>query len=269
MTWTPWILDQPHTVVGNVQIYENLYSPQLENERHIYACLPPSYDDNRTYPVVYMHDGQNLFDEATSYTGEWQVDETAQALSKEGLEFIVIGIPNAGVDRLAEYSPHPHPEYGGGNAENYLSFIVNTVKPLVDKSFRAKPEPVNTAIMGSSLGGLIGLYALFRNPDVFGRAGVMSPAFWITEGTIFSFVENSDFVDAKIYMDVGGIESQESAALAKLYVEEADKMAALLRAKGYTDEQLLYNIDRPAIHHEKEWARRLPDALRFLLGKVG
>ena len=200
MSWKPWNLAKPHTVVGNVQIYENLYSPQLDNERHIYACLPPSYDDNRTtYPVVYMHDGQNLFDDATSFAGEWQVDETVLALSREDLEFIVIGISNGGADRLAEYSPHLHPQYGGGNADNYLSFIVNTVKPLVDKSFRTKQKPENTVIMGSSLGGLISLYAFFRYPDVFGRAGVMSPAFWITEGTIFSFVENADTVNAKIY----------------------------------------------------------------------
>ncbi len=269
MTWNPWNLDEPHTIVGNVQIYENLYSPQLNNERHIYACLPPSYDDNRSYPVIYMHDGQNLFDEATSYAGEWQVDETVQSLSREGLEFIVIGIPNAGADRLAEYSPYVHPQYGGGNADDYLSFIVNTVKPLVDKSFHVRPERENTVIVGSSLGGLISLYAIFRYPDVFGKAGVMSPAFWITRGTIFCFVENADFVDAKIYMDVGGVESQESEALAELYIEEADKMASLLRSKGYTEERLLYIFDRPAIHHEKEWARRLPDALRFLIDKTG
>jgi predicted alpha/beta superfamily hydrolase len=270
MTWKPWMLDEPHTVVGNVQIYEDLYSPQLGNTRHIYACLPPSYTSTNSgsYPVVYMHDGQNLFDQATSFTGEWQVDETVLLLSQEGLEFIVIGIPNAGDDRIVEYTPHIHPDLGGGNADDYLDFVVNTVKPLVINSFRVDPSPGQTAIIGSSLGGLISLYALFSYPDVFRRAGVMSPAFWVTQGTIFDFVENADYVDARIYMDIGGVESQDSKAFSRQYMEEADRMVALLKEKGYSDEHLLYIVDEAAIHHEKEWARRLPGALRFLMAGI-
>src|SRR5690348_4734548 len=122
-----------HTVVGTLKIYLGLWSPQLQNRRDILVYLPPSYSTGqRRYPVVYMHDGQNLFDDATSFVGEWKVDETMETLSKEGIEAIVVGIPNQGEQRLDEYSPFRDRLRHGGRGDAYLSFVVRTVKPLID-----------------------------------------------------------------------------------------------------------------------------------------
>ena len=138
-----------HTVSGNIQIAQNVYSPQLDNQRDILIYLPPSYADSQNhYPVLYMHDGYNLFDEATSYTGEWYVDETMEKLSaEEHLEAIVVGIPSMGKERLAEYSPFVDKTYGGGKGEAYLNFIVHTLKPLVDSAFRTLPNKRNTGMI--------------------------------------------------------------------------------------------------------------------------
>src|SRR5437763_6494714 len=129
--WQPF---RGATVVGDVRVLRDLASPQLGNTRDLYVCLPPSHSrGRRRYPVVYMQDGQNLFDEETSYSGEWRVDETMAALAEEGIEAIVVGIENAGDDRLAEYS------VAHGRGAEYLSFLVETVKPLVDAQFRTEP----------------------------------------------------------------------------------------------------------------------------------
>src|SRR5262245_44761431 len=166
-----------HTVVGTLKTLEGVYSPQLGNRRTLYVHLPPSYDTaGRRYPVLYMQDGQNLFDEPLSYAGEWRVDETMAALSDEGIEAIVVGIQNMGARRIDEYSPFRDRRLRkGGRGDQYLSFVARTVKPLIDRDFRTLPERATTGILGSSMGGLISLYAFFACPEVFGFAGAMSP----------------------------------------------------------------------------------------------
>src|SRR5215217_1626799 len=151
-----------HTVVGTMKMLRDVQSPELENVRDLIAYLPPSYGDGeRRYPVLYMHDGQNLFDQATSFGDEWRVDETMEELAGEGLEAIVIGVPNMGEERCEEYSPFVDAQAGGGCGDDYLEFLVRTVKPLVDRSFRTLPDRENTGIAGSSMGGLISLYGFF------------------------------------------------------------------------------------------------------------
>jgi len=131
------IAGEEHTVVGDLKVLAGIESPQLENHRDLLVYLPPSHETgNGRFPVIYLHDGQNLFDEQTSFAGEWQVDETMEGLSRKGIEAIVVGIPNSGEERLDEYSPFVDPARGGGRGELYLSFIIETVKPLVDASFR-------------------------------------------------------------------------------------------------------------------------------------
>jgi enterochelin esterase-like enzyme len=165
-----------HTVTGTVRILREVQSPELENVRDLLAYLPPSYGTGeRRYPVIYMHDGQNLFDQATSFGDEWRVDETMQEVAVGGVEAIVIGVPNMGPERCEEYSPFVDPAQGGGCGDEYLDFVVRTVKPLVDADFRTLPEREHTGIVGSSMGGLISLYGFFREPGTFGFAGVMSP----------------------------------------------------------------------------------------------
>jgi len=144
-TWLPYRnihTGHHHTINGNVKIAQGVYSPQLRNQRDIIVYLPPSYaDSQRRYPVLYMHDGQNLFDAATSFSGEWHIDEIMETLSREdGLEAIIIAIPNMGVDRLNEYSPFRDDKHGGGNGNKYLHFLTDTLKPIIDRDFRTRPE---------------------------------------------------------------------------------------------------------------------------------
>ena len=249
-----------HTVAGTLKLRADVWSPQLHNRRDLLVYIPPSYPGGQgRYPVIYMHDGQNLFDRATSYAGEWRVDETMEAESRRGIEAIVVGIPNVGVQRLDEYSPFRDQRGLGGQGEAYLRFLVETVKPCIDRDFRTLPGRAHTAIIGSSMGGLISLYAFFRYPAVFGLVGAMSPALWFAGRAIFRYVQKAPFPGGKIYLDIGTDEGRGMA-------QDARRMQALLRVKGYRPgHDLLYVEERGARHHESAWARRLGPALRFLM----
>jgi predicted alpha/beta superfamily hydrolase len=242
--------------VGDVRVLRGVDSSQLGNRRELYAYLPPSHGCGRLYPVLYMHDGLNLFDEATSNSGEWRVDETMEQLAGDGIEAIVVGIP---------HGPDRGHEYAGDGAEAYLSFLVDTVRPLVEGSFDTDNRREARGIAGSSLGGVVSLHGLYAHPDVFGLAGVFSPAFWWNDDRMFEVVERSPPPPARIYLDVGDDEDEDEDTRAA-YVEGFERMGELLRAQGYGDESLRTVLDRGGKHHENEWARRLPDALRFLLG---
>jgi predicted alpha/beta superfamily hydrolase len=267
--WHDYPSGPRHTVVGTIKVSPSLYGPAEGVRRELLAYLPPSYDKtNKDYPVLYMHDGQNIFDAATSYSGEWQVDETMEALSVDGIEAIVVGIANSGSGRAVDYSAHVHSVYGGGGADAYVDFLVRQVKPLVDSAFRTLSDREHTGLMGSSMGGSVSLYAMLTRPDVFGFTGVMSPAFWWSEGTIFQLVEATPFVGGRIYMDVGGNENPEIPGRPEEYLNDAIRMYALLQAKGYTPDDLRLVVEVEGTHHESAWARRLPEALRFLLGPL-
>jgi predicted alpha/beta superfamily hydrolase len=268
--------ESPHTVVGNLRVLPQLWSPQLRNRRDILVYLPPSYQATiRRYPVLYMHDGQNLFDAATSYVGEWEVDETMESLSySEGLEAIVVGIPNMGQERLAEYSPFTdhHHTSRGGRGERYVNFLAETLKPIIDKDFRTRPERECTGIMGSSMGGLISLYAMFSCPEVYGFAGVMSPSFWFAQSAIFNYIEQAPFISGKIYLDAGTrelsgpMDDRIQRARSRRYYASIRRMYRLLAKKGYRPQRdLLYIEEKWATHSESSWGRRLPLALRFFL----
>jgi predicted alpha/beta superfamily hydrolase len=250
-----------HTVVGNIRLLERLHSPQLGNGRHILVYLPPSYEStNRRYPVIYMHDGQNLFDAGTSFAGEWAVDQTLEAASGHGLECIVVGIPNMGADRVHEYSPFRDSQRGGGKGEPYLRFITETLKPIVDADFRTRAGREHTGIAGSSLGALISLYGFFRHPDVFGFAGVMSPALWFAGGAILPWVARQPFVGGRIYIDAGLREGTRVVA-------DLKHLRDILQTKGYRQlHDLLCVIDTAGDHSERAWGRRLRRELHFLLG---
>jgi predicted alpha/beta superfamily hydrolase len=252
-----------HTVVGTLKVLPEVWSPQLGNQRDILVYLPPSYaQGTHSYPVIYMHDGQNLFDEATSFTCEWAVDETLEAASEAGLEAIVVGIPNMEAARCDEYSPFVDPENGGGQGDAYLDFIVQTVKPLVDENFRTLRDRESTAILGSSMGGLISLYAFFQQQATFGLAGVMSPALWFADRAIFAAVESVPFTPGLIYLDVGTSEGEET-------VQHARHLCVLLEQKGYRQGHELCYLEEPeADHCEAAWSGRLDHALRFLLRHV-
>jgi predicted alpha/beta superfamily hydrolase len=220
----------------------------LEGERTLWAYLPPSYEQaaDRVYPVLFAHDGQNLFDDDLSFAGEWRFDETMETLAHEGIEAVVVGVPNSGESRMTEYSPFT------GTGEQYLSYVVDEVRPRIARDFRIAYEPARTGVIGSSAGGTISLYAIVERPDVFGLAGVLSPAFWYLREQMFDYVAGRD-VRGRIYMDIGGQERG---------VDNMHRMAELLRAK---DVELEVITEPDDAHNEHAWARRLPTALRFLL----
>jgi predicted alpha/beta superfamily hydrolase len=250
--------DRPST--GRVQTLPRLRSPQRHNERDIYVYLPPSYPlGDARFPVVYMQDGQNLFDDALSFAGEWGVDESLDRMSADGLEAIVVGVPNIGAERFEEYSPFWDNGHGGGDGDSYLAFLVDTVKPLVDREFRTDPARTHTGILGSSMGGLISLYAFFARRDTFGFAGAMSPSLWFAKRRIFDAVEHAAFADGCVYLDVGTGEGDAT-------LRDARRMRTLLESKGYVPGRTLgYIEDDGADHNERAWARRLEATLRFLL----
>jgi predicted alpha/beta superfamily hydrolase len=260
VAWEPHPRGDAHTVVGDVRVLRDVESPQLGNRRDLLAYLPPSHGDGRRFPVVYMHDGQNLFDVATSNSGEWRVDETMEVLAAEGIEAIVVGIAHAGDedDRGREYA--------GGRAHAYLDFLVDTVRPLVEETFSVDSRRDKRGIAGSSLGGVISLHALYARRDTFGFAGVFSPAFWYDDEALFPVVERERPPDARIYIDVGDTELNNGVDTRRIYIEGFEQMTALLRRKGFDDASLRAILEPGGRHHENDWARRLPDALRFLLG---
>jgi predicted alpha/beta superfamily hydrolase len=249
------------SAVGNIKILRDFESPELGNKRDLLVYLPPSYDKSSSrYPVIYMHDGQNLFDDATSFAGEWAVDQTLESESERGLEAIVVAVPNVGAERLAEYSPFVDEKHGGGRGDLYVDFLVNTVKPVVDADFRTLTEPQYTGIAGSSMGGLISIYAFFREPTVFGFAGVMSPAFWFAKGAIFDYVSQIDFAPGRLYLDVGTREGEQT-------LRDVKRMRDMLLGMGYRSGwDLLCIIDEGATHNEAAWRRRLRRELQFLVG---
>ncbi len=278
MTHTSWHeyrhIRPKHTVAGHLIMSDPVYSPQLNNSRHLLVWLPNSYDTTgrtRHYPVLYMHDGQNLFDAYTSFSGEWQVDETMCRLEDEGYEAIIVGLPN-NERRIHEYSPYSaiNMRVMQGQGDDYLRYITDTVKPLIDSTFRTRPEREFTGIAGSSMGGLISLYAYLCHGHTFGFAGAFSPAYWFGSSAIFDTVEHSRYMPGRLYLDIGtdegGMSKQRMRGTANYYVYGVQRLADALRGQGYRDGESFQYVEEPgAGHTESAWARRLPDALRFLL----
>lgn len=245
-----------------LKVLRKVLSPQLRNYRDLIVALPPGYREaDLHYPVVYMHDGQNLFDPVTSYAGDWELVGELPALARAGTPAIVVGIPNMGRQRRYEYSPFRDIIHGGGGGDRYLAFVVETVKPLVEATFRTTPGRAHTVLAGSSLGGLISLYGLYRYADVFGAAGVQSPALWFADGAMLRYVEEmAPLAVGRVHLDVGLLEDQEAVmdarALRKL----------LLSAGGLEGRDLRYVEDPAGDHEEAAWGRRFGAALGFLLG---
>ena len=245
---------QESTVAKNITTFD-IFSPELNVQKKIWVYLPKDYAaSGKKYPVIYMHDAQNLFDAKTSFAGEWQVDET---LNKMKAPLIVIGIEHGNEKRMDELTPFKNEKYGGGNGANYVDFIIKTLKPKIDSVYRTKSTAKNTAIFGSSLGGLISFYAAIQHPEVFGKAGVFSPSFWFSD-EIYTLMENSEKSKAKIYFLAGNKESETMVA-------EVKKMETLLdRNRCHC-----LNLNKTAIieggeHNEKLWRENFEEAIKWL-----
>lgn len=250
----------PSTALASVRVLpEPLAMPGLYRSRKLRLCLPPSYDSapDRRYPVIYMHDGQNLFDAATSYAGEWRVDETCAQLAQEtGFEAIVVGIDNGGLRRNTEMAPYEHPALGKAEGAAYLGFIANTVKPFIDAGWRTRPGREHTALIGSSLGGLISHAALLWHGEVFGRYGLFSPSYWAAPQLFDATAAATVPPGTRIHLYCGG---QEGRGM----VEPTQRMARLLQDK-LGDAGPSLHIAEAAGHNEAAWAAELPAALRRL-----
>jgi predicted alpha/beta superfamily hydrolase len=262
------------TLTGDIRTHHLFHSPELRNARTIMVYLPPGYDDalDERYPVLYMHDGNNVFDARTSAAGvEWGVDETAQALITQGRirGVIVVAIFNT-PQRTKEYTPFEDSEYGGGLGDAYLEFICATLKPFIDKTYRTLPQREHTGLAGSSLGGLISLYGLFKRADAFGFAGAVSPALWWSKRKIFSFIRHAPRPPSiRLWLDMGTEEGEPAGPLVEYKKGPADcrRLVKALTDKGYRPEgEVHYEEVEGGRHHELDWAARVDRMLLYFFG---
>ena len=231
-------------------------APELSTKKKIWIYLPKNYAiTTKKLPVIYMPDAQNLFDKETSYVGEWKVDETLDSLNAQ---VIIVGIDNGNDKRLEELTPYPNEKYGGGKADRYLEFIIKTLKPHIDKTYRTKKDKKQTAIFGSSLGGLVSFYALLKYPQVFGKAGVFSPSFWFSD-EIYKLAENTKKLRSKIYFLAGDSESKDM-------VSDLDKMERIVDKKRCPCKNLNKKIViKGGQHNEKLWRESFAKAYLWLM----
>ncbi len=241
--------------------------PQLNRKRRVWLYLPPGYEkSNESYPVVYMHDGQNLFDANTSFSGEWSVDETLNKLFNEkNLKLIVVGIDNGGSKRLDEYSPWTNEKYGGGEGEAYLEFIVNTLKPYIDRNYKTRTGKKNTGIIGSSMGGLISHYGGLKYPEVFGKVGVYSPAFWFAPEINEFSKEQGNVKDSKIYFLAGGKEGNNTTYKEiNQTVDGMNSMINILKTQGFPIGNIRSKVVPNGKHNEELWRNNFEETILWL-----
>lgn len=248
------------TAADNVSIMaEDFYMPQLDRNRRIWIYLPPDYEiSGETYPVLYMHDGQNLFDQYTSFSGEWEVDESLNNLANDGYQVpIVIGLDNGGSERINELTPWENEEYGGGDGELYIDFIIETLKPYVDENYRTQAGRESTGIMGSSLGGLISHYGALKHQDVFGKAGIFSPSYWFSD-TVWDFTsEMGKQQSMRLYQMAG---RQESVSM----LPNMQAMNDTLGNLGFSSQELFIKEVPNGQHNEALWRNQFSEAYLWL-----
>lgn len=254
------IADKPSTAQPEVSLLkEPLAIPGLNRKRQIRIYLPPGYaSSGRRYPVLYMHDGQNLFDDATAYAGEWRVDETLNAMARSGkLELIVVGIDNGREKRMNELNAWSNPRFGAPEGKEYMEFVVKVLKPLIDKQYRTKADRANTAIMGSSMGGLISHYAIIQYPEVFSKAGIFSPAYWTAAPSFDYFAANPPAKDARLYFLSG---EEEGGSM----VPDVKRVFASISNADHPDPNAALKIVPGAKHNEGFWSAEFEQAVLWL-----
>ncbi len=258
---------------GDLRLHE-FRSRVFRNTRFLRVWLPPGYDDaqaaGRLYPVLYLNDGQNLFESSTSFTGvEWQVDETAERLIREGAvpPMIIVGMDNTGKDRLREYMPHRsmHPMMLRVQGRYYPDFLMKEVMPLVERNYRVATGPENTGLGGSSLGALIALYTAMVRPGVIGRLLLESPSLWASNRQAIRESRAVRVWPERMFLAAGTAEAGNSER-SRTVVDDVRELAAILRRAVLSERRLRLVIKEGAGHSESAWAERFPEALQFLFG---
>ncbi|HEY6769540.1 MAG TPA: alpha/beta hydrolase-fold protein [Candidatus Sulfotelmatobacter sp.] len=246
----------------------------FHNSRFLRIWLPPGYDDcanaSQSYPVFYLNDGQNLFENSTSFTGvEWQVDETADRLIREQAvpPLIIVGIDNDEKDRFREYMPHRsfNPMILRVQGSKYPNFLIDEVMPFVARNYRVATGAENTGLGGSSLGALIALYTAMLRPDAIGRLLVESPSLWASNRQLLRESRETKRWPERIFLATGTSEAGRSDRNQRV-VDDVRELAGILRRSGLDEKRLRLVISDGAAHHESAWAQRFPEALRFLFG---
>lgn len=252
-----------HTAGPTVRTFvPPLRMPAFGFARQLRIYLPPDYaTGERRYPVLYMFDGQNLFDDATSYVGEWGVDEAMDALAREqGFAAIVVGIDHGNDLRINELIPYWNVRFLPNAGAAFVHDVAHAIKPFVDANYRTLPDREHTAILGSSLGGLSADYAIHRYPETFGKAGVFSPSYWVSDES-FAIARKAPLpAGSRVYLYMGGKEGEDS-------VPQAARMAAILHAQpGAGRDAVTLRIVPGAEHNETAWRAEFPRAVRWLFG---
>lgn len=263
--WQP--VHRPHSLTGDFRLHCQLPSAHLKYARNVIVYLPPGYKRTKIkrYPVLYMHDGNNIFDSATSFAGvEWQVDEHVERLvkSRQIQEIIVVGIYNS-PDREYEYTWTPMLQEDGiihgGGGKKYARFLTEELKPFIDYVYRTLPGRDTTAVAGSSLGGLISFYLGLYYHHVFSRVGMLSPSLWWNHHQIFNEVRQLT-PDLKLWVDMGTEEGSSPEDI----ITQTHRLIAALEHQGYQrGHNLQFWLEYGASHNESAWAGRVGEMLKF------
>lgn len=244
-----------------IMVLEEAYEiPHLQATRKISALLPHDYfDTDKHYPVLYLQDGQNLFNPMAPF-GDWEIDKSLERLAMEGCsDLIVIAIDHGDQERINEYLPYYHPRFGEGKGHFYIQFIIEKLIPYINKNFRTLTDFENTGIGGSSLGGLISLYAGLSNPGVFGKMMIFSPSLWVSK-MIFNQTKSFQPLEkSKIYLYSGGMESEG-------HLPNAKKLEAIFREKMVENHAIdfYFSLNEIGVHAEIYWRHEFPKAVRWL-----
>jgi predicted alpha/beta superfamily hydrolase len=258
-------------VTGELRFHE-LQSAVFRNARLLRVWVPPGYDNaengEHRFPVLYLNDGQNLFQAETSYTGvEWQMDETADRLIREGKisPLIVVGIDHGGKDRMKEYVPYRSfsPAILRPQGRRYPEFLMDEVMPFVARNYRVAAGTENVALGGSSLGGLIALYTAMARPGMIGRLLIESPSLFMSSRQLLREARGFKQWPQRVYMAMGTRESGRPDR-DQSFVNDVLRLAQNMKESGLGEDRLRVNIAEGAAHSEAEWAKRLPDAMEFL-----
>ncbi|HVX52483.1 MAG TPA: alpha/beta hydrolase-fold protein [Chitinophagaceae bacterium] len=251
---------KPNTASAQVHVIDTaFFIPQLNRYRRVWVYLPKSYIQlqGKMYPVLYMHDGQNLFNEQTAPFGEWGVDECLDTLQQQtGKECIVVGIDNGEDKRMTEYNPYDNNQYGKGEGMQYTEFLVKTLKPFIDQHYRTLKDATHTYIAGSSMGGLISLYAQMKYPTVFGASGIFSPAFWVAP-QLSQELTNAKWNTFQRFFFYAGKKESETM------VSDMEKIIKIINSKNQYEVTEL--TDPLGQHSEKYWRREFPVFYKWLM----